>query len=128
MGIGLNFFMAGQYDRAIEQFRSAIQLDSGFPVAHSDLGGAQAEKGGMDQAVVAFQKGFAITPNNTGAMAELAYAYASSGRRDEALKLLARVNELAAKRYVQPWFFALMYAGLNDPIHTMSVKAAAAKK
>jgi tetratricopeptide (TPR) repeat protein len=119
-GIGLNHHMAGNYDRAIAEFRNAIQLDPKFAPAHFNLGATWAEKGDLDQAVAAYRKGFEISPTDAGATAEMAHAYASLGRRDEALKLLDRVNELAAKRYVDAWFFALIHVGLNDTDRALS--------
>jgi tetratricopeptide (TPR) repeat protein len=44
----------------------------------------------------------------------LAYAYATAGRRDEALKILGEQQRLAKQRYVSPYNFAIIYTGLGD--------------
>ena len=46
--------------------------------------------------------------------AQLGYFYAVAGKRDEALKIIAEIQETAKQRYVPPGGFALIYAGLND--------------
>lgn len=48
------------------------------------------------------------------AAAALGNVYAASGQKDEALKELAKLEETASRRYVSPYFFALVYTGLND--------------
>src|SRR5450432_829294 len=46
----------------------------------------------------------------------LGYAYAKSGRKDEARKLLAELKEQeqAKRRYVSPFSIAMIYAALNE--------------
>ena len=38
-----------------------------------------------------------------------------SGKKDEALDVLRRLNELADSTYVSPYYKAMVYAGLGDP-------------
>ena len=45
---------------------------------------------------------------------QLGYFYAVAGKRDEAQKILAEMQEMARQQYVPPGIFALIYAGLND--------------
>jgi tetratricopeptide (TPR) repeat protein len=45
---------------------------------------------------------------------ELGYAYAKSGRKDEARKLIGELKELSNQRYVSPYFFAMIYGGLDE--------------
>ena len=44
----------------------------------------------------------------------LAYAYASAGRRGEALKILNEQKEFAKRNYLSPFNFAIIYTGLGD--------------
>jgi tetratricopeptide (TPR) repeat protein len=44
----------------------------------------------------------------------LGYAYAKSGRKDEARKLLADLKELSKRRYVASYWIAMIYAGLDE--------------
>jgi eukaryotic-like serine/threonine-protein kinase len=47
-------------------------------------------------------------------LAWLAQAYAKAGQRDDALKLLAQMEELATKRYVGAWSFAIVHLALGE--------------
>ena len=40
--------------------------------------------------------------------------YAMSGRRDEALKMIGELREIAKGRYVSPYFTAIIYAAMGD--------------
>jgi tetratricopeptide (TPR) repeat protein len=47
-------------------------------------------------------------------LASLGYAYAVSGKRREAERILAEMKELQSRVYVSPFFIAKVYAGLGD--------------
>jgi tetratricopeptide (TPR) repeat protein len=44
----------------------------------------------------------------------LAYAYARSGNKAEAEKILSQMSATAKSQYVSPYYFAIVYAGLGD--------------
>src|SRR5439155_37681 len=45
---------------------------------------------------------------------QLSYAYAKAGRKDEARKLLAELKELSKRRYVAPYWIAMIHVGLSE--------------
>jgi len=47
-------------------------------------------------------------------MAFLARVYATSGKKDEAMKLLGEMNEIAKQRYLPAYGFAVAYGGLGN--------------
>ena len=47
-------------------------------------------------------------------LALLGHAYAFSGNKTEALKILDQMKELSKERYVSAYSFALVYLGLGD--------------
>ena len=47
-------------------------------------------------------------------MAALGHAYAVSGRKKQAQKVLAGLRELSERRHVSPRFIALIYVGLGE--------------
>jgi eukaryotic-like serine/threonine-protein kinase len=113
-GIGLCYFYAGQYDRAIDQYRKTLEIDSAFALAHFDLGGALGQKHQLAEAIAEFQAGFQRSPNDAGAIAELGYVHAKAGRTEEAQNMLDTLRALGARRYIAPYFPALIYAGRGD--------------
>jgi len=51
---------------------------------------------------------------NPDSRALLAYAYAMSGNKNEARKILKELDELSRHRYVSPFPVAVAYTGLGD--------------
>jgi len=66
--------------------------------------------------VAELQKAVAIdnAPERWDRYPVLAYAYAVSGKRDEALKILNQQQRLAKQRYISPYNLAIIYTGLGD--------------
>jgi TolB-like protein/Tfp pilus assembly protein PilF len=102
-----------QWDKAIEQLRYSIDLDSGYWFDYCFLGRAYEQKGRMTEAIETFQRGLALD-GNTELWAGLGHAYAVSGKRAEAQKVLDYLNSLSAHSYVAPYNVAVVYAGLGE--------------
>ncbi|MGH9941495.1 MAG: tetratricopeptide repeat protein [Pyrinomonadaceae bacterium] len=114
------YFLARQYDKAIELYRKNLEKKPDNAHAHILLGEAYVAKGMPAEGVAEMQKGLALdatlaqTPERWDRYPLLAYAYAAAGRRDEALKILGEQHRLAKQRYVSPYNFAIIYTGLGD--------------
>jgi serine/threonine-protein kinase len=111
--LGQDFFYARRYDEAIAQSRKTIEMDPRFYFAHWVLGTTLQLKGQLSEAVAEYSKAVELN-DDPSVLALLGQAYARTGRRDEAQKILVRLNEEARSRYVQPYSFALMYLALGD--------------
>lgn len=55
-----------------------------------------------------------LSPGKPLGLAALARSYALSGKRAEAEKILAELQEISKQRYVSPTSVALIYAGLGE--------------
>jgi serine/threonine-protein kinase len=111
--VGDTYFYARQYDKAIEQLLKTIEMDQSFYYAHYELGMAYEMKGLYPEAIAAYKQARALN-NDPRVLALLGHAYAASGRRDEALKMLKQLQELARQQYVPAYHFVILYAGLVD--------------
>jgi TolB-like protein/Flp pilus assembly protein TadD/predicted Ser/Thr protein kinase len=120
--LGYMLVQAGRNDEALEQGRKWLEVNA--VTAHRILGLAYERKGNLDLAIAEFQQRLksieqdypelqetAAFPETT---AELAHAYAVSGRRREALQLLSELTELSKRRSVGSYSFALVYVGLGE--------------
>jgi tetratricopeptide (TPR) repeat protein len=103
-----------QWDAAIEQLQSNIELDPNFWFDHCYLGRAYEQKRRLPEAIAAFQRALEIDKDNTEIWSGLGHAYALSGNRVEAQKVLDHLKELSAHSYVAPYSFAIIYAGLGE--------------
>jgi Flp pilus assembly protein TadD len=63
---------------------------------------------------VPFPSGQASSEGNTELHAGLGHAYALSGDRVEANKVLEQLNSLSKYRYVAPYNVTVIYAGLGE--------------
>jgi serine/threonine-protein kinase len=111
--LGYAYYYAHRYDDAIESARNTLEIDPNSFYARLLLGNAYQLKGQYDAAIAEYRK---LRDQDEGpwAIAYLGNVYAVSGRKDEAQKALAQLQDLAKRRYVSPFFFALVYTGLGD--------------
>ena len=111
MRAGAMYYFAHRYAEAEQQLQECLALDDDFAIAHRSLGRVYLHTGRYDLALKEFAKAPVISP---GSHADVANAYALSGRRAEAEAELARILELSRKRYVSASDIAAIYAGLGD--------------
>ena len=112
--IAVILYNARHYDRAIEQCDRTIGLDPSFYGAYWVKGLALEELSQHQQAVATLQKGLDLFPDSSRLLAAMGHAYGVWGRGDSARSILDTLTALARKRYVSPFDFALIYAGLGD--------------
>jgi tetratricopeptide (TPR) repeat protein len=70
-------------------------------------------KGSFPEAIAEYEKARALDDDPRG-LAMLGHAYATSGRREAALKALDQLKEVAIQRYVPPINFVFIYIGLGE--------------
>jgi len=113
--LGQVFYYARQYDRAIEQLQKTLELDPNFIVAHFFLAFLYAQKAMYGKAIAEVQKAMDLSGGGDSLIvAQLGTIYSCSGRRDEAKKVLDELHGLSKKRYVSPFYIALIYMGLGQ--------------
>jgi TolB-like protein/tetratricopeptide (TPR) repeat protein len=107
------YLNARRLDEAEAQARKTLEMDPRFFLAHYYLGIALQLKGRLAEAIPEYQKSFDLN-GDAYSLGMLSQAYARSGQRDEAQKVLARLNEQASSRYVAPYALAVAYLGLGE--------------
>jgi len=110
---GRTFYFARRYDQAIEQLLKTIEMDPKFLRAHWWLAVAYEQVGRHEEAIAECEKALSLF-REPGLLGALAWAYAVSGKRAEAQKLVVELKELSKRRYVDPFDVALVYVGLGD--------------
>ncbi|MDQ3063381.1 MAG: tetratricopeptide repeat protein, partial [Acidobacteriota bacterium] len=112
--VGVNSYYARQYTEAIAQLEKTTNLEPHFFIAYLWLGQAYEEKKMYVKAIETFQKGIDLAERHPQLVASLGRAYALSGERDKANKVLDELREMSKRRYVSPYLFAVVYVGLGD--------------
>jgi len=109
--------VAHSYDQAIEQSRKTIDMDPNFAVAHYELGQALVQKHMYKEAIAELQKAIELSGGSTTCTSNLAFAYAASGRRKEAVKILSDLKNRSKQNASE---IALMYVGLDEKDQAMT--------
>jgi TolB-like protein/DNA-binding winged helix-turn-helix (wHTH) protein/Tfp pilus assembly protein PilF len=117
--LGRALARVGRYDEAIDQFRRVMEIDPGFSGAYVSLGQVYLRNGDLPQAIAAFEKAAALSSPRPQRW--LGYVYGVTGRRPEALKILAALERLSRQQYVPPLSFAIVHLGLGDKQSAMTL-------
>jgi TolB-like protein/Tfp pilus assembly protein PilF len=110
--LGRTYFLARQYDKAIEQYRRTLEMDAGFPRAHERLQEAYEQKGMYAEAIADMEK---INPEFGS---RLRAAYEKSGVAGYWQTRIDFDRE-SKQTYVSPYFTAVKYAALGDKDRAM---------
>ncbi|MGC2196291.1 MAG: winged helix-turn-helix domain-containing protein [Terriglobales bacterium] len=111
--LGWRLYMARQYDAAIAQSKDTLEMDPSYELPHLIVGQAYEQKGDYAQAIPELRRAVELSKGTPLMVSALAHAYARSGNRAEAEKLLAELQAESKKQYVSPYYLALVYVGLS---------------
>ncbi len=110
--LGWILYLAGRYDEAIAHCKRLLDVDPNFFPARRYLGLVYEQKGMYREAIDQFQQGVKLSGNPL-MLSLLGHAYAASGKKSEAKRILADLDK-EKQRYVSPYTIATIYAGLGD--------------
>lgn len=112
--LGWVLFFAGRYEESISQLKRTLEVAPDLPWAHMELGWSFAEKHQFPEAIRQCQKALTLLPNEQVILGTCGNVYGKAGRRKEALALLEQLEALSKKRYVDPYYLAIVYDALGD--------------
>jgi TolB-like protein/DNA-binding winged helix-turn-helix (wHTH) protein/Tfp pilus assembly protein PilF len=112
--LGWRFYLARQYDRAIQQLRNTLEMDSSYELPHLVLGLAYVQKGDLALAIPELRKAVDLAHGTPLMVSALANAYARMGNKPEAERLFATLVIQSKKNYVSPYYFAVVHLGLGE--------------
>ena len=107
-----HFYFTGQYDRAIDNLNGKLAANVNTPSLHEWLGLAYEQQSRSQQAIDEFQQAISLS-NGVDGLGSLGHLYAKSGKKEEAQKVLQKIDEVAKHLYVSPYQKAVIYAGLG---------------
>jgi TolB-like protein/Tfp pilus assembly protein PilF len=111
--LGAALLRAHRVDEAIAQLRKTVLLDSRFGYARQTLGMALESKGQIPEAIAEYQAAIALDASPTY-LSLLGHLYGTTGRKDEARKLLGQIQDISKSRYVDPYYLAIVHLGLGE--------------
>jgi eukaryotic-like serine/threonine-protein kinase len=107
-------YYAGRLDEARKESLKLSEMDPSFARSHYELGLVLEEEGKFEEAINEFKLALKQQPDNVTALTALGHAQARAGRRAEAEKIIARLQELSKRQYVSPFQTAVVYAGMDE--------------
>ena len=112
------YVLSKQYDRGLEFGKKGEEMDPNFFLAHFVQGWIYDKKGDYGQSIARLQKARQLE-DQPWIFCWLGHAYAASGDRQNAQKIINELAELSKRRYVSPYFTATVYAGMQDKEKTL---------
>jgi tetratricopeptide (TPR) repeat protein len=104
---------AGRYDEAIEQLRKTVDMDPNFAEARFHFALAYEGKRAYDDAIRELEN-FIELSGDKSMKAWIGRVYAISGRKAQALTVLAEMTEMSKQEHVSPYAMATLYATLGN--------------
>jgi eukaryotic-like serine/threonine-protein kinase len=108
------YLYSRQYDQAIEQFQTALHVDPSYAFARTSLAETYLLSGQSDKALVELEADQNRTASAWGS-GYLAVAYATLGRKEQALKVIAELEQRWKRGQDDAaWSLALAHGGLEQ--------------
>src|SRR6267143_1309877 len=110
---GLPYFYLDRYDEALQHYRKALEMEPNFALAHHDIVWVFEAQGKYPEAIEEFER--AVQISDVAALwSALGHAYGMAGRKQDATRVLRRLEELSKKHYVAPTYESTVYLGLGE--------------
>jgi len=111
--LAYSYFNARRFDDALAQSQKTLEIDPSFHVARGYLGLALQFKGQLAETIPEFRTA-AASNDEPFSQALLGQALARAGMRDEAQRILSRLEERARDHFVTGWSLAVIRLALGD--------------
>jgi serine/threonine protein kinase/tetratricopeptide (TPR) repeat protein len=112
--VGTLYYYARDYERAIDQYKRALELDADFSRSHVYLGMAYDAVGRHDDAARELAVALGQSGGSGVIVGLLGHALGAAGRHAEARNLLAELTAREATQYVPAFNRALIHVGLGE--------------
>ena len=117
--LGNRLIEARRYQDAASQCRKTLEMDPNFGLAHACIGTASVNEGHFQEGIPELKKAIELLPGSPYFMAQLGMAYAQSGDRAQAQKVLDQMKK-SSPPHLPNYSIAMVYATLADKAQTVS--------
>jgi TolB-like protein/Tfp pilus assembly protein PilF len=113
-GRGFLRTLTRNYDEAIREYEAIAQSDPSFYKAYTSMARAYIQKGMYAAAIEKLEFGRALAGEVPSILGALGDAWARSGNKAEARRVLAELHRMALERHVHSTSFAVIHLGLGE--------------
>jgi eukaryotic-like serine/threonine-protein kinase len=107
-------YLMHRNDEAAAHIRETLELDPNYAQAHLRLGLVQIQQRRYPEAIASLQRAIDLGAFYPHAAGGLAFAYAVSGDRGAARRIVNDLERRSTRELVPPFFIAEAYAGLGE--------------
>jgi len=112
--VGWALIGARRYAETIDHFRMVREIHPLLPAAFNLTGMAHLGSKRYESAAADFGRAAGLNPDSLVLKAELAFAFGKEHLTPKAEAILEELHALSRHRYVSPYYFALIYAGMGN--------------
>lgn len=109
-----------QLDRAMKQADNTLELDPNFASAYRARARLYDELGQPKLALEAYEKAAKLSQDATS-LSALAHAYAASGQRVKAIRIVEQLESAPKEKYVSPYEIAPVFVALGEKDRALSL-------
>ncbi len=107
-------YFSRDYERALEEYRDAVQMDPNFAGTRLGLGQVYQQLGRLEESIAELETGMRLLSGSPFALARLAHGYAVGAQMEKAKSGLEQLLRLSREKYVSPYDVALVHIGLRQ--------------
>jgi serine/threonine-protein kinase len=114
--VGGILYYAREYDQAADALQRAVEMDPNFPDSHAYLGLVYLEKSLYEEAVKEFQREKEVADSSFASILDvcIGIAYSRMGRKEEARKILERLELVQPLAYSMSYYKAQLCFSLGE--------------
>ena len=112
--LAMILYLARRYDQAAVVLERTRELNPDHFLPHLRMGLIRIQQRKYDEAILELKTAVSLADHSTETLAALAMAYAAAGKKKPAQQILAKLQQLAGKRYVLPYNVAKIHAAGAD--------------
>jgi tetratricopeptide (TPR) repeat protein len=125
---GQSYLYAGRYSEAVASLNKTFEIDPNFWVAHVQFARLHIFRNEFDLAVAEAEKAKIFSGGNSEALSLAGYAYAKSGRKDQAVMILSNLKAMAANGLAVDYNLAMLENGLGNTEESLNALEDAVRK
>ena len=108
------YLRARKYDLALEQAQKTSALDPDHPAVRAWLGNAYNASGMYAEAIAHGENILQTNPTDQDALVIVGFAYAKTGRSNDARAVIGRFNNIGKSQFVSHYYLAIIYGALGE--------------
>lgn len=112
--LAMILYLARRYDQAAVVLERTREINPDHFLPHLRMGLLRIQQRKYDEAILELKTAVSLADQSTETLAALAMAYAAAGKKKPAQQILAKLQQLAGKRYVLPYNVAKIHAAGAD--------------